>query len=72
MGICPSCGSFIDPGEPYCPECGYIEDSSDERDYSQFDDDELEYALNERGYDLDDLEDGVIDEDELEEILDDL
>lgn len=74
MGICPVCGSFIDPGEPYCPDCGFIVErpKKEEIDISDFDEDELEEALNERGYDLDDLELGLIDEDELEEILDDL
>ena len=23
MGICPRCGSWVDAGEPYCPECCY-------------------------------------------------
>lgn len=81
MGICPVCGSFIDPGEPYCPDCGYIgsEKSSSSSnndtitlDGIEYDIDELEDALRDWGYDLDDLESGLIDEDELEEILDDL
>ena len=28
--ICPRCGSWIDAGEPFCPECGY--DGSDDED----------------------------------------
>lgn len=28
--ICPRCGSWIDAGEPYCPDCGY--DGSDDDD----------------------------------------
>ena len=23
MGICPRCGSWVDAGEPYCPDCCY-------------------------------------------------
>ncbi len=75
MGICPACGSYIDPGEPYCPDCGYIESSSgndEDLDFSEFDEDELEEALERRGYDLYDLENGLIDDDELEEIYDEL
>lgn len=30
--ICPRCGSWIDEGEPYCPNCGY-DGSDDEDDY---------------------------------------
>lgn len=30
MCICPRCGSFIDAGEPYCPDCGYMGDDSDD------------------------------------------
>ena len=80
MGLCPMCGCYIDPGEPCCPDCGFVSLSSqslmnetgEEIDISEFDEDELEEALKERGYDLYDLEHGLIDEDELEEILDDL
>lgn len=78
MGICPVCGSYIDPGEPYCSDCGYIPSSTvstsgeEELDFSEFDEDELEEALVSRGYDLDDLEDGLIDDDELEEIYEEL
>lgn len=28
MGICPRCGSWVDEGEPYCPECCYDGNSS--------------------------------------------
>ena len=34
MAICPRCGSFIDAGEPCCPECGY--DGSDDDDEDDF------------------------------------
>ena len=30
--VCPRCGSFIDAGEPCCPNCGY-DGSDDEDDY---------------------------------------
>lgn len=70
MGICPSCGTFIDPGEPYCPDCGYIPGGA--RDISEIDEDELIFVLEMHGYDLDDFERGLIDEDELEEIYEEL
>lgn len=84
MGICPRCGSWVDEGEPYCPECCY--DGSDsksepigfKRDFdvirvndTDYDRDEVEDALLEMGYDLDDLELGRVDEYELEELLND-
>lgn len=76
MGICPACGSYIDPGEPYCPDCGYIPAGSssaeEEIESREFDEDELEEVLESRGYDLYDFENGLIDEDELEEILEEL
>ena len=32
--VCPRCGSFIDAGEPCCPNCGYDgSDDEDEDDY---------------------------------------
>lgn len=32
--ICPRCGSWIDEGEPYCPDCGYDgSDDDDDDDY---------------------------------------
>lgn len=81
MGICPRCGSWVDEGEPYCPECCY--DGSDEGtnleisenlgvvtiNGSEYDIDDVEEALEELGYDLDDLKLGLVDEYELEEIL---
>lgn len=77
MGICPQCGSFVDEGEPYCPYCSYYPSSTDsdednliEIDGREYDRDKVEDALRDNGYDLDDLENGLIDEDELEEILD--
>lgn len=76
MGICPVCGSYIDPGEPYCPDCGYIDGSSDveddELDFSIFDEDELIDVLEERGYDLYDLERSLIPEWEVREIYEEL
>jgi RNA polymerase subunit RPABC4/transcription elongation factor Spt4 len=30
--ICPRCGSLIDAGEPYCPNCGYDGCGDDEDD----------------------------------------
>lgn len=82
MGICPRCGSWIDAGEPYCPDCSYIiNDSSSDEEFSddgvisingfEYDVDDVVDALDELGYDLDDLKSGLVDEDELEEILDD-
>jgi uncharacterized protein YpuA (DUF1002 family) len=85
MGICPRCGSWVDEGEPYCPECLY--DSSSTRsetisfgirfeeisvnghDYRR---DDVEEALDILGYDMDDFDRGLVDEDELEEVLQDL
>ncbi len=79
MGICPRCGSWVDEGEPYCPECCY--DGSGETDDVNSDSDmitvngydykkrDVEYALDELRYDFDDLKSGFVDEDELEEIL---
>jgi predicted amidophosphoribosyltransferase len=31
--ICPRCGSWIDEGESYCPDCGY--DGSDDDEYDE-------------------------------------
>ena len=84
MGICPRCGSWVDAGEPYCPECCYdgsgrtdnvnsVHDS-DRVTVNGFDYDksDVEDALDELGYDFDDFESGFVDEDELEEILEDM
>lgn len=77
MGICPVCGTFIDPGNPYCPDCGYIAGSStdseyDDLDFSVFDEDDLIEVLEEHEYDLYDLENDLIPEWEVEEIYDEL
>ena len=71
MGICPNCGSWVDEGEPYCPECGYDGSDSDVitvngTDYWRY---EVEDALLEMGYVLNDLELGLVNLDELEELL---
>ena len=71
--ICPRCGSFMDAGEPYCPDCGYEgEDETVSVSCDEYDRDELEEALREFGYDLDDLDAGLIDEDLLKGLLEDL
>lgn len=72
MGICPRCGSWVDEGEPYCPECGY--DGNDDSDVievngTDYDVNDVEDALNQMGHDLDDLKCGFVDEYKLEEIL---
>ncbi|MBQ2653406.1 MAG: hypothetical protein IJF83_07615 [Methanobrevibacter sp.] len=82
MGICPRCGSWVDEGEPYCSDCSYVFDSSDSGDIYdsnvvringfEYDINDVEEALYRLGYDLDDLQHGFVDEDELEEILEDL
>ena len=75
MGICPRCGSWVDEGEPYCPECCYMgEDDSDVvtidgRDYDIVN---VERVLNNYGYSLYDLENDLIDDEDLEEIIDKL
>jgi hypothetical protein len=79
VGICPRCGSWVDEGEPYCPECCY--DGSDGArmgnygmitiNGEDYDIDCVEEVLDRLGYDLDDLRLGLIDEDELEELLED-
>ena len=80
MGICPRCGSWVDEGEPYCPECCYdgsgsssIYNNSEmiEINGIEYPIEDVEDALDEMGYDMDDFESGLVDEDELEEILDD-
>ena len=80
MGICPRCGSWVDEGEPYCPECCYGGNKRSEVENTRdgfinvngylYDADDVEDALEELGYDLDDFESGSVDEDELEELLD--
>ena len=56
MGICPRCGSWIDAGEPYCPDCSYIinDSSSDE----EFSDDGI-ISINGFEYDADDVVDAL-------------
>ena len=84
MGICPRCGSWVDEGEPYCPECCYGGSASNNRirvnihlekvievNGFEYDAGDVEDALSEMGYDLSDLEDGNVDEYELERILED-
>ena len=74
MGICPRCGSWVDAGEPYCPDCCYDGSGGTDKVNSVYDSDkrDVEDALDELGYDFDDLESGFVDEDELEEILEDM
>ncbi len=84
MGICPRCGSWVDAGEPYCPDCCYDGSGGADKVNSVYDSDrvtvngfdydkrDVEDALDELGYDFDDLESGFVDEDELEEILEDM
>ena len=71
MMICPRCGSFIDAGEPYCIECGYAAERI-AVNCREYDAEELEEALREFGYELDDLNRGLIDDDLLREILENL
>lgn len=78
MGICPICGSYIDSGEPYCPDCGFVgvssnaEENREELDFSIFDEDDLIEVLEEHGYDLDDLERDLIPDWEVKEIYEEL
>lgn len=74
MGICPRCGSWVDAGEPYCPDCCYDGSGGTDKVNSVYDSDkrDVEDALDELGYDFDDLESGFVDEDELGEILEDM
>ena len=84
MGICPRCGSWVDEGEPYCPECCYGGSGSGlesaqaagreviEINGFDYDREDVEEALDILGYDLDDFECGLVDEDELEEVLENL
>lgn len=79
MGICPVCGDFIDPGEVFCPHCGYGgtggstgRDETVEIDGEEYDKDRVEEVLRSYGYDLRDLEFDLIEDDDLEDILDEL
>ena len=73
MSLCPLCGSFIDPGEPCCPDCGFIAGpAQDSTTDDEIDLDRIEEVLNDFGYDLTDLRSGGIDGDDLEDILDEL
>ena len=79
MGICPICGCYIDPGEPCCPECGFVDLGCDDKngetvsiDGREYPASDVEDVLGQYSYDLDDLEGNLIDEDDMELILDDL
>ena len=78
MGICPRCGSWVDEGEPYCPECCYMGEDDGEDDETvtidgrDYDADEVKRVLENYCYTLDDLEYGRIDDEDLENIIDDL
>ena len=76
MGICPRCGSWVDEGEPYCPECCYMGGSGyddvvviDGREYDVCD---VERVLDDFNYTLDDLERNLIDNDDLDDIIEEL
>lgn len=71
MGICPRCGSWVDEGEPYCPECCYMGDDDDTVtiDGRDYDAGVVESVLGDFCYTLEDLEYGRIDEEDMEEIL---
>ena len=82
MGICPRCGSWVDEGEPYCPDCCYDSSESTGRtredihgekvievNGTEYNAQDVEDALYEMDCDLSDLENGYVDEDELERIL---
>lgn len=78
MGICPRCGSWVDEGEPYCPECCYMgEDDGEDNetvtiDGIDYDAAEVRRVLENYCYTLEDLEYGRIDDEDLENIIDDL
>lgn len=73
MGICPRCGSWVDEGEPYCPECCYMGgDDTVTIDGREYDADDVERVLRDYGYNLNDLEWGRIGDEDMERILDDL
>lgn len=80
MGICPRCGSWVDEGEPYCPECCYMGGSDDENeeedvitiDGREYDRRDVERVLDDFNYTLEDLERNLIDDDDLDDIIDEL
>lgn len=78
MGICPRCGSWVDEGEPYCPECCYMGEDEDDGDDTvtidgrDYDLSNVERVLENYCYTLEDLEYGRIDDEDLENIIDDL
>lgn len=78
MGICPRCGSWVDEGEPYCPECCYMGEDGGEDDKTvtidgrDYDVSEVKRVLENYCYTLEDLEYGRIDDEDLENIIDDL
>ena len=81
MGICPRFGFLVDGDEPYFPEFCYdgTDNVNSVHDSDMFkvngfghDKMNVEDALDELGYDFDDLKLGFVDEDELEEILEDM
>lgn len=73
MGICPRCGSWVDEGEPYCPECGYMGgDETVTIRGREYDADDVVMVLRDYGYDLNDLEWGRIGDVDMQRILDDL
>lgn len=77
MGICPRCGSWVDEGEPYCPECCYMGEGEDDDntisiDGRDFDVSDVERVLEDYCYTLEDLEYGRIDDEDMEEILEEL
>lgn len=53
MPTCPDCGSIIMEGDPYCPHCGAHLDWSDDEEYgesSQFNVDDIFYGMYISGY----------------------
>jgi hypothetical protein len=70
MGICPRCGAWVDEGEPYCPECCYMgEDDTVTIDGRDYDASDVERVLRDYCYNLEDLEYGRIDDEDMEEII---
>ena len=75
MGICPRCGSWVDEGEPYCPECCYMgegEENTITIDGRDYDARVVESVLRDFCYTLEDLEYGRVDDEDMEEILEEL